>query len=382
MKLLYVCATASSDGSKIHADSFVEAFRALGNEVIVDRIQVFPFLGDKSTWSLLKKIILKFRWAGENVSILWRVWRLAMAEKPDALLFRYLANNKMSLTLTVLSYLYPIVLEINAVRSIEDPGAANHIGNALDRLAIRRAGQCFVISSRVKDHLVQHLGADEKKIHVVENGVNTAKFNANISGDEAKRVLGLEGRFVIGFVGSFRPWHGVENLIPLMQQLTARYPDITLLAVGDAPERAGYEQKFAEADLSQYVVFTGHVNHDAVPQYIAAMDVAMSPHKKDCFKESGGFHGSPLKLFEYMAMEKAIIAAPLGQIAELIQDGSTGRQLYAEDTEALRDEVIRMYKDRAYRERLGRNARELVEKKYTWEENARKIEKLCRLAMS
>jgi glycosyltransferase involved in cell wall biosynthesis len=108
------------------------------------------------------------------------------------------------------------------------------------------------------------------------------------------------------------------------------------------------------------------------------MDITIAPHDRNSFKSIGGFHGSPLKIFEYMAMGKPVIATPIGQIKDIIEDNISGRLIYSDQVEELKNAVIRLYEDKDYRDTLGKNARKVVMDNYTWEINARKIEDICR----
>ena len=107
----------------------------------------------------------------------------------------------------------------------------------------------------------------------------------------------------------------------------------------------------------------------------------MAPFPQAHYEACGGFYNSALKIFEYMAMAKAIIAPPLGQIGDVIIDGDSGRLIYSEDTAALKDEIARLVADNGYRQSMGANARKRVESDYTWTVNAEKVRTLCLEAM-
>jgi glycosyltransferase involved in cell wall biosynthesis len=252
------------------------------------------------------------------------------------------------------------------------------VKNILERLTIWRVSHCFAVSAIVKEHIVNYLGVSESKISVVENGVDTDMFNMDKYGSSEKKKLQLENNFIIGFVGTFKPWHGFDYLIELMYILKSDYVDIKLLAVGDSQERYIYEKKIQDKGLKGSFIFAGHVQHSDIPKYISVMDITIAPHDRDSFQNIGGFHGSPLKIFEYMAMGKPVIATPIGQITDIIEDNISGRLIFSDQIDELKKAVIRLYEDRDYRILLGENARKVVMEKYTWEINARKIEDICR----
>jgi len=340
-----------------------------------------PFTEDKASWSIWNKLMAKIKWIRLNLYYLWRIFLMARKKRPDILLFRFQQGHGFFLPIMILSYIYPVVLEINAIRTIEDPSAASWISNLFDKWSLLRARKCFVVSQVIKEHIIGRGLADGEKVTVIENGVDVDLFRNHCTPDEAKRRLGFENRFVAGFVGSFQPWHGVDNIVKLAESLKLEIPDILFLIVGDGRDRTVYEEMVKIKGLEKSVVFTGLISHDRVREYLAAMDVALAPHRSDSFIGSGGFHGSPLKIFEYMAMKKAVIAAPIGQIKEVIVDGESGMLIHSEDVLSLKNALVKLNNDKTYRELLGMNARQRVEKYYTWKVNAEKVLEVCYEAM-
>src|SRR5207247_157692 len=131
---------------------------------------------------------------------------------------------------------------------------------------------------------------------------------------ELRRRLG--SGFVVGFVGSLKPWHGVDTLVEAFRMLRAARPDAHLLLVGEGPSREALERRVASRGLGEAVSFTGAVPYHEIPHYLAAMDVAVAPHAA-----SNHFYFSPIKIFEYLAAGCPVVASAIGQIAELLVDG-------------------------------------------------------------
>jgi glycosyltransferase involved in cell wall biosynthesis len=373
VRLLYCYVGIHGEGNKVHIDSFMNAFASIGDEIIDGGVTVPPFLDDKSKWSVWKKISAKLIWIKRNISHLIRLSRLAWSSRPDVVLFRFTHN--MFLPIFCLSFFYPVVLEVNATRSIEAPSAWKGLSSWLDKLSFRRAKRCFVVSRAIKNHLLDRCLMPSESIAVIENGVDVDVFNYNISIDELKKNLGLEDAFIVGFVGSVQPQHGIENIIALSDIMKSMLNNIVFLIVGDGKYRDQFRKMAESKGLGNDIVFTGFVRHELIQNYIALMDVALAPYNRN--SQSGAFHYSPLKIFEYMAMAKPIIAPPLGQINELIEHGKSGLLIYSEDTLALKDALLQLYHDKAYRELLGANARKRVEENYTWRANAEKVRDLC-----
>jgi glycosyltransferase involved in cell wall biosynthesis len=379
VRIQYCYIAYATQGNKVHIDSFINACVSLGQEIVDGGITLPPWTGEKSEWSLGRKLAAKLIWLRQNVSHLNRLFRLARETHPDVLLFR--STHQMFLATFWLSFWYPVVLEVNATKSMEAPSGSNELSDFLDRLLFWRAKGCFVVSSIVKHYLVKKSLMPPEKIVVIENGVDTEVFRGGLPRNGARKTLDLEGRFIAGFVGSFQAYHGIENIIALAEAIKHEGHEIVFLIVGDGKEKKQYQEMVKAKGLEECVIFAGFVPHERIHEYMAAMDVALAPHRRDSFAGSGGFHGSPLKLFEYMAMAKPIIAAPLGQINELIVDGESGLLVYSEDTLALKEALLKLYRDKEYRERLGANARKRVEEKYTWRANAQKVHDLCRQCM-
>jgi glycosyltransferase involved in cell wall biosynthesis len=375
MTILYNYITVASEGGSVHIHAFVKACRSLGEIVIENGVNVAPYLGGKDAWSMGKRLMVKLGWFLENVRHFWRTWCIARTHKPDVLLFRFQPLHELFLSIVGMSYLYPVILEINAVRSIEHSEGRPRISDFLDRLSLARARRVFVVSQRLKEHLVAHFKLDAERIAVIENGVDPDEFHPAVSRPKRGHELPVKERFVIGFIGSFRPWHAIDHLIAVAEQVVPKLPTVLFLLVGDGADRPLYEKKVQGMGLDKYFYFTGRVAHDEVPGYLASMDVVMAPVMKKSFV--GGFHGSPLKIFEYMAMAKAVIAPPLGQICKAIENGVSGLLINSEDTPELTQAILRLYGDPMLREQLGRNARARVMERYTWKLNAEKVRCLC-----
>ncbi|MFA6011419.1 MAG: glycosyltransferase family 4 protein [Desulfobacteraceae bacterium] len=375
MKLLYCYIAQNTEGNKVHIDSFMKAFKSLGDEIIDAGITVKPFVEDKAQWSLLKKIQAKLIWIGRNLSNLWRLSLLIFKFHPEVLLFRFTSDHTMFLAIYCLSFFYPIVLEVNAIRSVEGATSLQWLSVLLDKVTFKRARRCFTVSSMLKDLLAREMNLDAEKISVIENGVDVDMFNPAVSSIEIKKSLGLETVFVVGFVGAFMPWHGVDLIIDLAGRMKEH--DIKFLLVGDGERREIFVKQAESMGLQEKVIFTGYLPHADIPKYMAAMDVVLAPFPRAYYEGCGGFYGSVLKIFEYMGMGKAIIAPPLGQIKDVLVDRESGLLIYSEDTTTLIDALLKLFNDSSYRESLGINARKRVEQNYTWQANAEKVKCVC-----
>ena len=239
------------------------------------------------------------------------------------------------------------------------------------------------VSQPSKDELVER-GFDTKKILVNPNGVDPMKYGDDSRRVETRSQLGFtEQDIVIGFVGTFGHWHGTTVLAEAFHKLKSSYPAegkvAKLLLVGDGNFRAECEDMIARCGLSDNVVFTGTVSQDDAPAMLSASDILASPHVPN--PDGSRFFGSPTKLFEYMAANRAIIASDLDQIGEVLKDRENALLVKPGDASSLAEGLAILVRDRDLRLSLGRNARQRCLSEHTWQKHTNNIlEALQRLA--
>ena len=276
----------------------------------------------------------------------------------------------------------PLVIEYNG----SEPWMARHWGRPLrhERLAsavetanLRGADVVVTVSRASADEAIGR-GADPKRIVTIPNGVDPERFSPRLDGAAIRTRLGLADGIVIGFSGSFGPWHGTEVLARAflrLERTAAR-----LLLIGDGDRLTATRRIVEEASLGNRMVVAGPVDPDEMPSYLAACDILVSPQV--AFPEDTPFFGSPTKLFEYMAMGRAVVASDLGQIRDIVDDGRTGLLAVQGDEISLAHALRRLIDDPELRRRLGDDARREVQAKYTWRHHARhildKIASTCR----
>jgi glycosyltransferase involved in cell wall biosynthesis len=184
--------------------------------------------------------------------------------------------------------------------------------------------------------------------------------------NETRQNLGLERAFVVGFVGSLKPWHGVEVLLEAFRRLVRRESRARLLLVGDGPEREKIEHQ--AAGMAGRVVLTGSVGQERVLGCLEAMDVCTAP-----YPTAENFYFSPLKVFEYLAMGRPVVASRVAQITELLRPEETGLLVEPGDPVALAEALLRVARRPEVALRMGRAARRWVVEHRTWEHNVHQI---------
>ena len=267
----------------------------------------------------------------------------------------------------------PIVLFVDAPLvwearkwGVRRPGWGKLLELAGERPQLRAADLVACVSDEVADELKAR-GVPEDRLVVTPCSVDLRAFTPETSGETARRRYGLEGKFVVGWLGSFRRFHGVELALQAAARLQDRLPDLALLLVGDGLERPRTERLAHELGLRN-VVFTGTVSYAEVVDHIAAMDVSLVLDRGE-----QGFHYSPLKLREYMACGKAVIGPRVGELPRVLGDEEEGVLIEPGDPEALAAAISSLHDDLPRRQRLGSAARAKVEKEWSWDRQLERV---------
>jgi glycosyltransferase involved in cell wall biosynthesis len=224
------------------------------------------------------------------------------------------------------------------------------------------------VSGAIKAYLVE-TGVPTQRIHVIHNGADCHRFSPDIDGTEIRERFGLGNRVVVGFVGGFLPWHGVETLLDVVANHRSRTERMCFLLVGPASQGVNADsslfRKMESANNGGSVIFSGPVPHRNVPKYMAAMDIAVMPNSNR--------YGSPIKIFEYMAMGKSVVAPSLPPIEEIITHGKDGWLVDPTSSEDLWNAIEYLYKHPQIRHQMGIRARETVLRMFTWSQHAERL---------
>jgi glycosyltransferase involved in cell wall biosynthesis len=240
----------------------------------------------------------------------------------------------------------------------------------IEKFALQNADVIGVVSE-VTQSQIKDFCDDESKIVINPNGVDPEKFSPEIDGSQIRKDLKLDDYFVVGFIGTFTRWHGVETLFDAAVKVIEQNDKVKFLFIGDGNLKSALELKTHQLGLDEKIIFTGIIPHDRAPEYLAACDVLVSPHLG--FEDGTKFFGSPTKLFEYMAMGKPIIASDLEQIGKIIQNEINGLKFSPGNVDELVQRIFQILNDPDLKARLGRKAREDVVQNYTWKQNAYRV---------
>jgi glycosyltransferase involved in cell wall biosynthesis len=201
-----------------------------------------------------------------------------------------------------------------------------------------------------------------EKLAVIPNGIDPAGFSP-LHRESARRRLGLDGRLVLGFVGSFQPWHGVDLLLDAVALLDPSIP-VHLLLVGDGAGREPALGRAARMGIAGRVSAPGALPHSEVAAALAACDIGVLPGSND--------YGQPMKLAEYAAAGLPAVAPDLPPVREVLLDGKTGLLFTPGDAHGLSDALTRLAKDPRLRARLG-DAAWVAAQERTWALSAHRM---------
>ena len=374
----------------MHIRSLVEALKADGHEVTivsppgVDPLKsagLMPFLrkadharGLQRVWryiscecpqfvfevfELLYNLFLPFR----LLPVLWR--------QPDAVLYERHAYFMFTGVLLGNWLKRPVVLEVNELAGFTRARGLimERIARRIDAWVFSRANHILCVSRVLADEAAQR-GARSETVHLLPNAIDAIRFRSPRPEQSLRSRLGLEGSIVIGHVGLFYRWDRLDVLIETARRIRDQHPEIKVLLVGDGPETENLRQTAFRLGMEREVIFPGPVPRDDVPAYIDAMDICVLP-------DSNAF-GSPIALFEFMAMGKPCVVPDLGPMCDVIEDNATGIMFPHRDYAAFEKALLKLVEDSALRIQIGARAKDAVFSRHTWAANARFVIQLAR----
>jgi glycosyltransferase involved in cell wall biosynthesis len=265
----------------------------------------------------------------------------------------------------------PFVLEVNAPLMLEHQRMRGFslplVARAAERLVLTGADHIVAVSQALRTYAAD-LGVPSDRVSVIPNAADPDAFGPTNGLSPIRRQLGWNEDFVIGFVGSMKPWHGVETLLQTLHHLGGSDGQFRLLLVGSGPQVDDLRRESERLGVAAAVHMTGAVPHHAVPDLLRAMDLTVAAYAADAAE-----YFSPVKLFEYMAMALPVVAARIGQVCEVIEEGRTGWLYAPGDAMELAGLIRSIASDRDMCRRVGAAARECVMQQYTWRHNARRV---------
>lgn len=237
----------------------------------------------------------------------------------------------------------------------------------IEREILVRTNAVVVVSSALRDYFDEILPGVAAKTAVLPNSVNPEIPHVSAEKElELKKHYGIQDQFVIGFVGSIFPYHGVDLLIEAFASLSPNLA-IKLLIVGDGASLPELKAEARRQGVLQHTVFAGSVPHREVYGHIALMDI--------CCMAKSNWYGSPVKIFEYGLMKKPVIAPNVSPIHDVMDE--TNAAIVDPDSKSIAKAIELLIDDADYRKQIAENWHRKVLEKYSWEMAAKKVLSLC-----
>ena len=378
MKILYHHRTLGQGAEGIHIREIISAFEQLGHQVqVVSPVNSVRESLDtpdekkksrklETIKSFMPRIVFRASELLYNLKSFRQVSRAILQERPDFIYERYACFNFGGIR-AANKHGIPVILEVNTPYSLAwenyDKLYFKRLARSIEFDSIAKAHSVITVSTDLKKHFLKNGFSDEKFL-VMPNGIDPEQFQSSLR-KKTRELYGITESIVIGFVGSLRKWHGIDLLMRIIPELVRECDSCRFLIVGCGELESVFRQFVEKNHLEKNVLLTGQVSHDEIPHLISAMDITLMPNSN--------FWGSPMKVFEYMAMGKATIAPDLGPLREIIEDGRNGILVKSGCSNSLKNAILKLIHEPILREKIGKEAYESIKDKYTWLNNAKRV---------
>ncbi len=376
MRILYHHRTRAEDAQGVHIRAMVNAFRQLGHEVEV--VALVPATASAGGPAAKQRLSLATRslpdWLYELMSLSYNLYgyrrlaRAIRARRPDVIYERYALNTVCGVWASR-RFGIPHLLEVNAPLFLEQDRLGKlvfkRLARASERWVCAKSTRTIVVSEVMRELLARE-GVSREHMVVMPNGIDPERFNPRVSGAAIRHRYGLGNRAVVGFVGWFRPWHGLDMLVEAMHHAGLFDQGVRLLLVGDGPAYAELHRYAETHGLLSAIVFSGPTAPEEIPAHIAAMDVAVQPSATE--------YACPMKVIEYMAMARCIVAVDQRNIRELVEDGVSGFLFEPGNPRSLAKVLAGVLADPDKRAASGQRAAQRVgDRRWLWTANAERV---------
>lgn len=377
MRILYHHRTLGDGAEGIHIREMIKAFRQEGHEVILAGPvgETAPAPGNQESAlarvkRILPKVVFEFAEIGYSFFCLWEMSGKIRKNRPDFIYDRYITFNFGAL-LAARLHNVPYVLEVNAPLAHERSTEPDEqlflkkIAFWVEKVVCSKADHTIVVSTPLKGYL-ESIGVPKGKCLVMPNGVDPEKFKSRPKSAELIESIGIApGDIVVGFTGILRPWHGVEMLVDAVCALKKSGQKVFLLIVGDGPLREQIEQLLKNSELKACSFVTRRIAHEAIPNYVNLFDVAVSP--------KATFYASPMKVVEYMALGKTVLAPDSPNLRDMVAHMETGLLFETNSLQSLTEQLVKAMESPELRGALGTRGAEKVATRLNWGWNAREV---------
>jgi glycosyltransferase involved in cell wall biosynthesis len=381
-KIMYVHYQLSAlDGSNTHTSNFIRCFTDICAAKSIQFVVQAPCLDDTppklksgflsgfKSW-LAKYYLRDIKVYLENKKRYKVELELLKREAPDIVLSRF-EKETVSIAWACKELNIPLVLELNS----PDIEAVNAHYKSLPYFSnlfstpymLSIAKSAFTVTPFLTQQVLASID-NQKQVVTIPNGVDLEKFKANIDVQKIRQYNHIQpDDIVIGFVGSFAPWHGIDIIAQSFPKLKDKGYPVKLMLVGQVhqADADSWISKLLASEYKQDIIQTGFVPLSEIPEYLAGMDITVLANTED--------YCSPLKIFEYMAMAKGVVSVETDAVKSIMRPDMDGLVFARGDVNAFTHQIEKLISDPQLRERLGHSAKERVAEKYQWKHNAQAV---------
>ncbi|MGV8056433.1 MAG: glycosyltransferase family 4 protein [Smithellaceae bacterium] len=303
-----------------------------------------------------------------NVFAVFRLSREIRSSKPDLLYERHAFFN-IAGALCSQCFDLPIIIEVNELAGFARVREQCLVGLArkCERYIFRRAKLITAVSEFLSER-IRSVPSSNAPVITIPNGVGIDWFDRRIDQvevEDLRQSIGLTGKRVICFVGGLVPWHNFDLVLQVLASLIADRNEVALLLVGDGPLKTYILSKSQELEIEHAVHLTGQVAYRDVPKYISLSTVTVIPETND--------YRSPIKLFEYMAMAKPVVAPRKPAIEIVITDGKEGVLFEPGDCASFLCALSCVLSNPDRARAMGMAGKEKVREQFLWEQHASRL---------
>jgi len=325
---------------------------------------IMHFLADSLPQPLFEIMEISY-----NIIAIPHLLKSILFYRPDFIYERYaFFNFSGALISSILNI--PFVLEVNELSGHKRVRGQTFVrlASAIERFILNRSSLIITVSDYLNEEISKVLSTNGVVV-TIPNGVPQEWLDVqlvNHSTELLRERLKLKNKKVVCFIGGLAHWHNFDFLLEVFHSLHKKVPETVLLIVGDGPMRGHIESKLQEMNINDNsVLMVGNVNHREVPSYISVSDVSIIP-------ETNNFR-SPIKMFEYMALGKPVVAPRMPAIEAVIDDEKDGLLFTPGDKNDLENKLSRLLTNHELAQSMGVLAHEKIKDLYTWEKHAEKI---------
>lgn len=384
LNILYVHRTQGGAVEGVHIRGIVNSFRQMGHCVRIvsvpgvdiedDKHQSYDNVNNNSSfWTKISRycpqFLFEFMEIMYNLVLYRNLNKQLQGKKIDFIYERY-ALNTFASTLFGKRNRIPVLLEINDATGIKR--ARQHkvesLARYIEKWVFKNSTSLITISSEFKRILVEK-GNPERKVFFIPNAIDN-KFDPDLINDDLLHEMKLEDKIIIGFVGSFLKWHGLDLVINIAPDIVKKIPQVRFLFIGDGPEYLNFKKSIERNELTEYFILTGRITASNIPKFLNLMDIGLIPDSNE--------YGSPVKLFEYMSMKVVPVAPDLPPVLDIIENERTGLIFKRRNETELKELLLQLCLDELSLKEIGNNAREKVLKDHLWINNAQRIIEIYR----